>query len=191
MRINGPLNKERVTKEYKARVKIWNSELNGNNKVIAHYSFAVPVLTKTIRILNWTKKEISDLDIMMARKIMNMTGALHTAGDIDRLYIKRKKGGRGLRSIEDMYEIQTVGSKKRLDEVSKRHSLLSLVEKREKDKIARLGEECIQWHKEFQESCNVKQGTQKEHKNNWKEKVTHGFLQKKLEHDENGRHEQN
>ena len=105
MRINGPLNKERVTKEYKARVKkIWNSELNGNNKVIAHNSFAVPVLTPTIGILNWTKKKLSDLDIM-TRKIMNVTGAFHTAGNVDRLYIEMKKGGRRLRSAEDMYEI--------------------------------------------------------------------------------------
>ena len=66
----------------------------------------------------------------------------------------------------------------------KKHLLLSLVEKHEKDKIGQLGEEFTQWHKEFQESSNVKQVTQKEHENSWKEKVTHGFLLKKLEHDE-------
>ena len=133
--INGPLNKDRVVKEYKARVKkIWNSELNGNNKAIAHNSFAVPIITPTVGILNWTKKEISDLDIA-TRKIMNMAGAFHTAGDVDRLYVERNNGGRGLRSIEDMYEIRTVGLKKHLDEVACKHSLLELVEKHEKDKI--------------------------------------------------------
>ena len=120
----------------------------------------------------------------MTRKIMNMTGAFHMAGDVNRLYVERKKGGRGLRSVEDMHEIRTVGLKKHLDEVSKEHLLLSLAEKHEKDKIGRLGEEFIQRRKEFQESSNVKQGTRKEHENSWKEKVTHGFLQKKLEHDE-------
>ena len=172
VRINDPLNKEQMTKEYKARVKkIWNSELSGNNKVIAHNSFAVPILLPTFGILNWTKKEISDLHIM-TRKIMNMNGGFHTAGDVDRLYVKREKGGRGLRNVEDMYEIQTVGLKKHryLDEVSKKHSLLSLVEKHEKDKIGRLGEEFIQRCKEFQESTNVKQGIRKEHENSWKEK---------------------
>ena len=83
-----------------------------------------------------------------------------------------------------MYEIRTVGLKKHLDEVSKKHSLLSPVEKHEKDNIGRLGEEFIQRRKEFEESSNVKQGTRKEYENSWKEKVTHGFLQKKLEHDE-------
>ena len=124
--IHGPLNKDRVVKEYKARVKkIWNSELNGNNKAIAHNSFAVPIITPTVGILGWTKKEISDLDIT-TRKIMNMAGAFHTAGDVDRLYVERKNGGRGLRSVEDMYEIRTVGIKKHLDEVACNNSLLEL-----------------------------------------------------------------
>ena len=35
--IDGPLNKQRVIKEYKTRVKkIWRSELNDYNKAIAH-----------------------------------------------------------------------------------------------------------------------------------------------------------
>ena len=55
--IIGPLNKEKVIKEHKLRVKkIWNSELNGLNKSIAHNAFAASVITPTIGILNWTKK---------------------------------------------------------------------------------------------------------------------------------------
>ena len=85
--IIGPLNKEKVIKEYNLRVKkIWNSELNGLNKSIAHNAFAVPVITQTIGILNWTKKEISDLDIT-THKILTMAGALDAASDVDRLYM--------------------------------------------------------------------------------------------------------
>ena len=62
--------------------------------------------------------------------------------------------------------------------------MLELVEKHEKDKIGRLGEEFLKRCKEFQESSNVKQGTRKEHEKNWKGKVTHGYLAKKLEEDE-------
>ena len=55
----GLVNKTRVTKGYYARVKrIWNSELSSVKKVIAHNSFAVPVLTTTAGILNWTIDEI-------------------------------------------------------------------------------------------------------------------------------------
>ena len=74
-----------------------------------------------------------------------------------------------------MYEIRTVGLKKHLDEVACNHSLLELVEKHEKDKIGRLGEEFLKRRKEFQESSNVKQGTRKEHEKNWKEKLPMGI----------------
>ena len=92
--IDGPLNNQRVIKEYKSRAKkIWNSELNGNIKTTAHNAFAVPVVTPTIGILKWTKKEISDLDII-TRKIITMSGGFHQASDIDQLYVERKNGGR-------------------------------------------------------------------------------------------------
>ena len=101
--ILGPLNKQRVAKEYKTRLqKIWSSELNGRNKTIAHNTFAVPIITPM------TKKEVKDLDVM-TRKIISMNSGFHTASDVNRLYADRKKGGRGLRSIEDMLESRTIG----------------------------------------------------------------------------------
>ena len=111
----GPLNKDKVTKEYKKRVrKIWNSELNGQNKVTAHNTFVVPIITPTVGILDWTKKEIEDLDIV-TRKTITMTGGLHPASDVNRLYADRKKGGRGLRNTEDMYEARYIGLMKHLE----------------------------------------------------------------------------
>ena len=35
------------------------------------------------------------------RKLMTMHKALHPRDDVDRLYVSRKEGGRGLTSIED------------------------------------------------------------------------------------------
>ena len=61
---NGPLNKEKVSKEYLNRVrKIWSSELSDFNKVIAHNSFAVPIITPTIGIIDWTIDEIRQIAI--------------------------------------------------------------------------------------------------------------------------------
>ena len=75
---NGPLNKERVRKEYKRRVrKIWSSNSCSNNN-----TFAIPVLTPTIGILNWTKQEIRDLGIA-TRKILTYTGSLHKRSDVN------------------------------------------------------------------------------------------------------------
>ena len=60
---HGPINKERVSKEYFTRTrKIWSSDLSAYNKVIAHYAFAVFILIPTIGILDWTIGEIKDID---------------------------------------------------------------------------------------------------------------------------------
>ena len=120
-----------------------DSELNGNNKTTAHNAFAVPVVTPTIGILKWIKKEISDLDIL-TRKIISMSGGFHQASDIDQLYVERKNGGRGKRCIEDMYEIRMVGLMKHLEEVRDTHSFLKEVEEHEKQSIRRLGNEFIE-----------------------------------------------
>ena len=184
VRIDGPLNKDRIRKEYKSRVrKIWKSELNGYNKVIAHNAFAVALVIPTIGILKWTKKEISDLDVI-TRKILTMTGSFHKAGDTDRLYAHRSKGGRGLRSIEDLYEIRMVGLMEHLEQAAVEHSLLKLVEEHERETIRRLGKEFIERREVYQESSNVKEGTRKEREEKWKRKVTHGYLQKTLSEDE-------
>ena len=89
----GRINKERVTKEYLSRVKkICSSELSAYNKTIAHNSFATPVITPTIGILDWTIQEIKYIDIK-TRKILSVTGNFHPNSDIDRLYIGRNLGG--------------------------------------------------------------------------------------------------
>ena len=90
---DGPVNKERVTKEYYTRVKkIWSSELTDYNKTIAHNTFAVPVVTPTVGIIDWTIADIEQMDIK-TRKILSMTGNFHPNSDVDRLYINRTKGG--------------------------------------------------------------------------------------------------
>ena len=103
-----PLNQERVTNEYKRRVrKIWSSDLYSNNKITAHNTFAIPVITPTIGIINWTKQEIRNLDIE-TRRILTYTGSLHKRSDVDRLYVPRKLGGRGLTSVQDTYITRTI-----------------------------------------------------------------------------------
>ena len=50
-------------------------------------------------ILQWKESELKDVD-RKSRKIMTRYGVLHPKSDVDRLYIKRKDGGRGLISVE-------------------------------------------------------------------------------------------
>ena len=52
----------------------------------------------------WTvqtaKEEKENNNKIMNKKIMTMNGELHPKGDVDRLYVTRMKGGRGLISCE-------------------------------------------------------------------------------------------
>ena len=50
-------------------------------------------------ILQGEESELKDVDRKL-RKTMTIYGALHPKSDVDRLYIKRTEGGRGLMSVE-------------------------------------------------------------------------------------------
>ena len=50
-------------------------------------------------ILQWKESELKNVD-RKSRKTMTMYGALHPKSYVDRLYIKRKEGGRGLMNVE-------------------------------------------------------------------------------------------
>ena len=52
------------------------------------------------------------------RKLMTMHKALHPRDDVDRLCVSRKKGGRGLASIEDSID----GSIQRLEDYIRRRT---------------------------------------------------------------------
>ena len=48
--------------------------------------------------MKWTKEELEKLD-RPTRRIMTMNLALYPKSDVDRLYIARQRGGRGLQSV--------------------------------------------------------------------------------------------
>ena len=92
--------KEKITKEYKGRQRlILKSKLNGRNKVTAINTWAVAIFRYGAGTIQWKASELKDLD-KKSRKTMTMYGGLHPKSDVDRLYVKRKEGGRGLISVE-------------------------------------------------------------------------------------------
>ena len=140
----GTINKERVTNEYLSRVKkIWSSELSAYNKTIARNSFATPVITPTIGILDWTIQEIKDIDIK-TRKILSVTGNFHPNSDIDRLYIGRNLGGRGLRSCQSFFESRIIALKHHLHQNKDRNQIINYVYNEENNNIMRAGNELLQ-----------------------------------------------
>ena len=178
--ILGPFSKDRVKKKYKTRLnKIWRSELNGRNKTIAHNTFAIPIITPTVGILDWNEKEIKDLDIM-TRKIISVNGGFHQASDVNRLYTSKTKGGRGITSIEDMYESRTMGIMKHLEEASDTNSLIQIVRKSENNNVMRLGKEFENRVQEGQGTGKVTDSMRKDHERSGKRKSRMGTCKARL-----------
>ena len=100
--------KKKVASEYTKRVrKVLKSKLNGGNSIRVISSWAVPVIRYTARIVDWTQAELEDLDCK-TRKLITANHALHSQSDVDRLYLPRQTGGRGLLQVK-----QTVEEEKR------------------------------------------------------------------------------
>ena len=59
----------------------------------------------TAGVLDWGSTELKKMDVK-TRKTMTMHGAFHRKSDVDRLYMKRKHGGRGLISVVDCVRIE-------------------------------------------------------------------------------------
>ena len=56
-------------------------------------------------IISWTKTELEELD-RRTRKLMTMYGAHHSKADVDRLYLQRCEGTRGLLGLEDCVQVE-------------------------------------------------------------------------------------
>ena len=94
-----------VLKEYIRRLrKVLKSKLNGGNLVRGVNAWAVSLLRYSAAFVSWRKSELQAID-RKTRKLFTIYGALHPKSDVDRLYILRKEGGRGLISIEDCVEL--------------------------------------------------------------------------------------
>ena len=89
-----------VLKEYIRRIrKVLKSKLNGGNLVHGFNTWAVSLLRYSAAFVSWRKSELHAID-RKTRNFVTIYGALHPKSNVDRLYIPRKEGGRGLISIE-------------------------------------------------------------------------------------------
>jgi hypothetical protein len=92
--------KEVFQKEYLRRTRlVLQSKLNGRNKIKAINTWAVSLMRYGAGIINWRKDELKTID-RKTRKLLTMYKGMNPNSDVDRLYTKRKDGGRGLIGIE-------------------------------------------------------------------------------------------
>jgi len=101
--------KYNITKEYFRRIRqIFKTELNSKNKIIAINTLAVPVVTYSFGIVDWLRTDIKKMD-RKTRKNLTIGGIHHPKADVERLYVKRRNGGRGLIELESAYDAAIVG----------------------------------------------------------------------------------
>ena len=101
--------KEKIRKEYYRRVRlVLRSELNATNKILAINALAIPVVTYSMNIINWKLNDLKRIDVK-TRKLLTIEKIHHPRADVDRLYIPRSEGGRGLIQLELSYKTCTIG----------------------------------------------------------------------------------
>jgi hypothetical protein len=67
----------------------------------------VPVLRYRFGIVNWHQEELQKLD-RKTRKLLTIHGQHHPKADVDRLYVPRKQGGKGLIQLEAAYAVEII-----------------------------------------------------------------------------------
>ena len=101
--------KEKVKTEYYKRVrKILETKLNGGNIITGINTWAILSLRYSAAFLDWTGAELEQMG-KRTIKLMTMHRALNPKSDVARIYLSRKKGGRGLIRVEDTVKLALLG----------------------------------------------------------------------------------
>ena len=160
--------------------------------MLAHNTFSLPTIAATVDILEWSIKEINDIDIK-ARKILTITGSLHPNSDLDKLYINRKEGGRGLKSVRILFESRVIALRQHLTQATSRSNILKFVYESEQNNILRIGSELFinsNLKNDFKERTKIisQKLIQKEQDRlttDYINKKMHGYFPQKMMSDEN------
>ena len=95
---------ERVKEEVIKRVKmLTKTELNDSNLIKAINMKVVPVATYPMNVCRFSLTELKELDQIIKKELREKNMLGRQASD-ERLYLKREKGGRGLKSLRDAYK---------------------------------------------------------------------------------------
>ena len=101
--------KLKVSKEYFRRLKkVLKSRLTGGNLVQGVNAWAVALLRYSVAFISLRKYDLQAID-RKTRKLFIIYGGLDIKSDVDRLYVPRKDGRRGLIAIEDWLELAVRG----------------------------------------------------------------------------------
>lgn len=164
-------NKERYRAELMKRVGlILKTNLNSKNKITAINTWAIPTIIYSFGVLTWSITDIRDLDRKI-RTLLTKFRMHHPKAAIERLYLPRNRGGRGLINLEIAYSEQT----QQLREYFNRHN----------SPFFRSLRQCDQGYSALNLAAgDLQQNDQVDlqaFENSWKNKEIHGRFHRSLE----------
>ena len=83
--------------------KLLESQLNSRNLFQAVNECIMPIISYSFGIVHWLESDVKEIDIKI-RKMLNMYRVFEIKSDVDRLYLPRRLGGRGLLSVWDVFQ---------------------------------------------------------------------------------------
>ena len=189
--INHATMKEKIRKEYYRRIRlVLKTELNSKNRIEAINTLAIPVVQYSYNIINWNLADLQKMD-RKTRKLLTSNRSLHPKADVDRLYLPRKDGGRGLVQLEMSYKTTTIGMKHYL-EFSNDWMLQLVLQHENTKKLHSIFKEAAKYENELQAQPiveeqelyatevakkakeNAKKKGQKQLADKWSQKALHG-----------------
>ena len=199
--------KDKVRKEYYRRIRlVLKTELNSKNKIQAINALAVPVVLYSFNIIDWNIADVQRMDAK-TRKLLTANRMHHPKADVDRIYLSRKQGGRGLTQLALLFKTTTIGLETYLQNTS--DWMLRIVQKydsnnklhstiKESELYRReLGTEIEPSNNQPTEAAKMvkheaKRAAMKELKERWQEKPLHGQYPLRISEadvDEQGTHQ--
>ena len=124
--------KRKIRKECYRRVRaILHTELNAKNKLEAINTLAIPVVTYNFSVMKWNLEEKKRMNRKI-RKLLTLNRVHHPKSDVNRMYIPRKEGGRGMTNLEMCFKTTAIGLNTYLLSSGKRMLKLVLEYKKKK-----------------------------------------------------------
>jgi len=99
--------------------------------ITATRALAVPVLRYSFGVINWRIEEIKKKIDRKTKTMLTMYKMQHPKADIDRLYVKRKEGGRGLVQVEAAYKAEVINIAEYLNTNYKEDQFVNIVKDHE------------------------------------------------------------
>ncbi|KAL0851472.1 hypothetical protein ABMA28_007269 [Loxostege sticticalis] len=152
--INHTQIKQELKTEYLRRVNlICRKHLNSKNLFKALNTYAIPVLTYSFAVIKWTNTDITNLQIK-TRTTLTKNKYLHPKSAIERMTIKREKGGRGLIDLKTLWQGQISSMRNFFYKIDNNLTPLNL--------------------KQTDTTFNSIENCEKEKLNTWRQKQLHG-----------------